>query len=275
MKFLMVFSSPNGTTRTSADLLKKTFLLYGHEVKTLDIGRSPWRENHADILQEIRLVDVVGFGSPAYHMDFFQPLLNLFMLMAAQPEPFPIRAFFFLPFGGITTGKTFLLAARQFRHMQIPVIGAIKIKAPHFHHDDPFPTTEAELHISKFVSELEKKKYAPIPWQKTVQVFKPFTPKVNLIHPLIHWVGKLRELPINIKTDLCTQCGKCIRECPAGAIHKNGLVQIEGDLCLHCYHCVAACPKQAILCPVEKLDAMMQRNIQIIGQEIPANRFFL
>jgi ferredoxin len=255
--------------------LKNAFLLYGHEAEILDIGRSPWRENHADILQEIRRADVVGFGSPAYHMDFFQPLLNLFKLMAVQSEPFPIRAFFFLPFGGITTGKAFLLAARQFGHMQIPVIGAIKIKAPHFHHNQPFPTPESEHLISSFVSELEKKKYVPIPWQKTEQLFKPFSPKIQIIRPLIHWVGKLRELPITMEPERCTRCGKCMRECPSGAMHKNGPIQLEASLCLHCYHCVAACPKQAILCPVEKLDTMIQRNIQIIGQEIPANRFFV
>jgi ferredoxin/flavodoxin len=275
MKILLIFCSPNGTTRTTANLLKNAFLLYGHEVKTLDIGRSPWRKNHVDILQEIRQADVVGFGSPAYHMDFFQPMLDLFKLMAAQTGSFPIRAFFFLPFGGITTGKAFLLAARQFRCMQIPVIGAIKIQAPHFHHKQPFPAPETEHHVNNFVSELENKKYAPIPWQVIEQLFKPFTPKVHVIRPLIHWVGKLRELPIVIDADLCTRCGKCIRECPAGAIHKNGHVQIEASLCLHCYHCVAACPKQAIDCPVEKLDAMMQRNIQIIGQEIPANQIYV
>lgn len=275
MKLLIVFCSPNGTTRTTANLLKNAFLPYGNKVETLDIGRSPWRENHANILEEIRRADVVGFGSPAYHMDFFQPLLDLFKYMAAQSETFPIQAFFFLPFGGITTGNAFLLAVRQFRHMQIPIVGAIKIQAPHFHHNQPFPTPEIEHHINNFVCELEKKKYAPIPWQLTEHLFKPFTPKVHVIRPLIHWVGKLRELPITMEPALCTRCGKCIRECPAGAIRKNGLVQLEASLCLHCYHCVAACPKQAILCPVEKLDAMMRRNIQIIGQEIPANQYYV
>ncbi|MBI9051808.1 MAG: 4Fe-4S binding protein [Anaerolineaceae bacterium] len=111
--------------------------------------------------------------------------------------------------------------------------------------------------------------------QQIKQQFKPYTPKTHLIFPFIHLIGKTRELPIEIDHQACIKCGKCIRECPLGAIQQSDIVSIDFDKCIHCYHCAIACPQDAIHCPVEKLDAMMQSNIKIIGMEQPGNQYYL
>ncbi|MBM3234519.1 DUF362 domain-containing protein [Candidatus Pacearchaeota archaeon] len=53
-----------------------------------------------------------------------------------------------------------------------------------------------------------------------------------------------------INTKKCESCGKCISECPAGAIFfdRNNKAEI-GSKCIGCAHCIAICPSKAIKIP--------------------------
>lgn len=48
----------------------------------------------------------------------------------------------------------------------------------------------------------------------------------------------------SIKTLTCVQCGKCARNCEAGAITQNakGVYVINKKLCTNCGKCVEVCP---------------------------------
>lgn len=274
MDIVLIYISPNGTTQTTARLLGNAFTQYGHNVEFVNIGRTPWRNQPAELIDKIARADIAGFGSAAYHMEMLNPMIRLIHSLSSIPDPVNFRSFFFLNYSGITTGKTFLDLSRQFTRLGRPVIGALKITAPHFHHPQPFPDEESRQLIRDFTAALERKNYEAMSVPTMQEQFQPSTRKVHLIHPFIHWVGKIRELPITIDNQRCKQCGKCVRECPAAAITLNGHVSINFQTCLHCYHCVAACPQEAVRCPVEKLDAMLESNIKMIGMEKPANRFY-
>jgi ferredoxin len=275
MNIKILFISPNGTTKTTTSLLKESFLKHNHQVDCINIAESPYRENQQLVLDEISSADIVGFGSAAYHMDLMQPMIDLFSLLQSRQNQHHFRAFFFMNYSGITTGKAFLLYARKFHTMGIPVCGALKVTAPHFHHVEEFPTQNTYSTIDAFAAALQKKHYADMTDQEIEKKLQPFTRKVHLIYPLIHLIGKKRELPIIIDQQACKRCGKCMRECPAGAIEQNGSITINFAKCLHCYHCTVACPQNAIHCPVENLDAMMQTNIKLIGKEQPANQYYV
>lgn len=57
-----------------------------------------------------------------------------------------------------------------------------------------------------------------------------------------------------IELDNCTQCMKCVKDCPSNAIDiEQGSIN---DNCIHCGHCVAICPESTIFPdtnPIEKL----------------------
>jgi Fe-S-cluster-containing hydrogenase component 2 len=275
MNIVLLYISPNGTTQKTAHLLSQAFAKHQHQVACINIGKSPYREDMTSILEKITAADLVGFGSAAYHMDMLEPMIRLFNIILSDPDPFHFRTFFFMNYSGITTGKAFLLYARKFQSMRIPVCGAIKIIAPHFHHQMDFPTEGTHTVINSFVKSLEENQYSTMDSHTIEMQLQPFTRKVHLIYPLIHLIGKKRELPISIDLQTCKLCGKCVRECPAGAMVQNTCVHIDFQKCLHCYHCVAACPQKAIQCRIEKLDAMMQTNIKIIGMEQPGNQFYV
>lgn len=44
--------------------------------------------------------------------------------------------------------------------------------------------------------------------------------------------------------ELCTHCGTCVTNCPAGAIDAETL-EINHDVCIFCQHCVFVCPECA------------------------------
>ena len=45
--------------------------------------------------------------------------------------------------------------------------------------------------------------------------------------------------------DLCTGCGTCARQCPAGAIDPENPAATDADACITCMRCITVCPAGA------------------------------
>lgn len=277
MRFLLIFISPNGTTKKTTLILKNIIEKHNYEVNLIDIGQKNFRENHDYIFDNIRSADLVGFGSPVYHMDILQPMKMLFteMLDKHKESPFNIKTFFYFNYGGITVGKAFENAGKIFAKMKIDIIGALRLTAPHFHHKEDFPNTNTIEFVEKFFMMMMDKNFIPIDNVKLKYIFSPDKKRVNIIYPFIHIVGKNRELPIKIDKDKCKSCKKCLNECPAGALKFTDAINIDFSFCIHCYHCFSCCPFGAINCQVEKLDDMIKVNKKIIGTENPPNKIYI
>jgi ferredoxin len=56
-----------------------------------------------------------------------------------------------------------------------------------------------------------------------------------------------RKNEIQVKSELCTRCGKCVKNCPHNCFSKaeNGIV-FEIDNCENCYRCIHHCPVRAL-----------------------------
>ncbi len=142
MNIAIVYISPNGTTKITAELLKKC-LERNNSVKLYNLAATSYRENPEDFLREIRTMDIVGFGSPVYHMDLLSPVNDFLHFMAVnEKNTYVFKTFLFITYAGITTEMSFKKFFFHTRRMNLTITGAIKIKAPHFHHKDTFPTEE-------------------------------------------------------------------------------------------------------------------------------------
>lgn len=54
-------------------------------------------------------------------------------------------------------------------------------------------------------------------------------------------------LQFRISEELCTQCGECAADCPAGIIAIDGYPKItDEERCYRCQHCLAVCPTGAV-----------------------------
>ncbi len=275
MNFKLIYISPNGTTRRTSEVLRNAMEKDGHSVELLDIGSQAYRKNFPAILENCKEADIVGFGSPAYHMDMLEPIRRLFMKMMTSSDTYCFKSFMYLNYSGITSGKAFINTAHLFETMQIPVIGAMKIAAPHFHHKEIFPTESTEVYIQRFYYEMQEKEFAPIPWKSLYKMVSPNKKRVNLLYPLAHLIGKKRELKINIRQEKCIKCGMCEKECPVGAISLHDFACIDFAKCIHCYHCVTACKGNAVEACIGKIDDLIKMNKRIIGIENPQNHMYI
>ncbi|MDR0943749.1 MAG: EFR1 family ferrodoxin [Ruminococcus sp.] len=56
-----------------------------------------------------------------------------------------------------------------------------------------------------------------------------------------------RKNTIQINNDLCTVCGKCVRNCPHKCFSKNDNgISFEIENCENCYRCIHHCPARAL-----------------------------
>ena len=68
-----------------------------------------------------------------------------------------------------------------------------------------------------------------LPEQVTVPGKRPYVPTHNL--------------PLKFKGDKsCTNCGKCAKLCPVGAIPKDDPRSVDGSKCICCMRCTEVCP---------------------------------
>ncbi|MBN2618755.1 MAG: 4Fe-4S binding protein [Spirochaetales bacterium] len=268
MNIAIVYISPNGTTKKVSNQLNYMLSCSNHRVQLFDLGLENYRDLN-NVIDKINKFDLVGFGSPVYHMDVLPPIKKLLQHIKSISLAFNFRSFLFITYAGITSGKALYNSAKILNQKNIDIIGSLKLEAPHLHHRIKFPEQKTIEIIRDFCVRLDLVNNTSIHY-RTYQVNKKI---VSLLYPLTHFIGKRRELPIKVNTDLCKSCKLCIKECPVGAISLNLTITIEKGKCLHCYHCVIICPIKAIQSPIEKLDKMISLNKKIVGKSPLKTRF--
>lgn len=276
MNTAIVYFSPNSTTKKTAMRLKERFEQDGHVVTMIDIADINHGKLKDDLLRAIRDADMIGIGSPVYHMNMLAPVLD-FLQTHVEPasKERAQKAFIFVMYGGITSGKAILNTVKILQRKQIGLVGAMKLEAPHFWKITGFPSKAAEDVIDEFYWQLKQKRFAVMDASEAVRRFSQQKLIVKLIYPLTHIIGKKRELPIRFDSEKCKGCNKCVRECPVNALELLEIPVRDNDRCIHCYHCTIACPFDAVICPTDKLKEMIVLNKKIVGTEHPASEIYV
>lgn len=278
MKIALIYISPNKTTGIITAKLCDELGRFG-EIEKINLGDEKFH-NIEDIDPAIfKDIDVIGFGSPVFHLRMLKPM-DLFIKSKAKEiikmNP-SIRAFIYVTYAGISSGKSLLSAAKDLNKAGYEIIGAFKIVAPHFWSSfENFPEENKVRLIRNFSVELEKRMYDPQSWKTLKQSLKYQSALDKALYPLTKITGKIREMELTIKVDkeLCNQCKLCQNECPVGAIAVEGFPEIDKNKCIHCFHRVKICPTNAIKADVEKAKRIVENNKRIIGNEIPQNSIY-
>ncbi len=274
MKILLIFISPGKTTEKVSRLLAGRFTRDGHQINMLNIGRPGSRsfgEVGAGIFEG---VDLIGVGSPVFHMRAFEPV-EKFLDESLPHAAVQTRAFLYLTYGGITTGKAFLNLSLLLEKHSVPLVGAFKVWAPHFFNPAQYPDPAAAQTVEKFVHLITANQFHQIDWQQARRMFSYQSRNAGMIYPFTELIGRLRQLPIRFDREKCSGCGRCVNECPTGALRLEGIPVRDPEKCLYCYRCTMTCPRKAVLCATEKVERMMKSNIKVLGEEQPRNAVYL
>ena len=79
----------------------------------------------------------------------------------------------------------------------------------------------------------------------------PVTTLERIPYPIRRFMIKSLTADPEVKMELCTGCGLCVKSCPANVISMEGSQQelfpvFERSQCIHCYCCLEACPEGAL-----------------------------
>lgn len=70
----------------------------------------------------------------------------------------------------------------------------------------------------------------------------------GLLGQRLYFINKTKQYSnkLNINTEKCIGCNKCVDLCPMKNIKLKNRIAVSGNRCTLCYRCVNNCPKQAI-----------------------------
>lgn len=277
MRVLVAHVSPNGTTKAVTKIMVKALSELSLETVALDIGRAGWRPDEpgfeAKVREGLRGIDALGIGGPVYHLRYLEPAMRFLRIAMRNADP-GLRVFAFATYGGIASGAALRNAARTTRRMGGAFCGALKITAPHFYKSTPFPDEKAARAVSGFASALAESDFREVSVADSESILGLSGMK-RAAYALAPLLGRLRRLRIRVDAEACTGCGRCARECPAGAFRGGRPASRDARVCLYCYHCAVACPAGAIRCHTERIETFVHQNERILGAETPGNAFFV
>ena len=275
MKTVVIYASPNGTTKMAINFLASIFQTNGHDFITIDVSRhEAKKESAAKLLTD---ADIIGIASPVFHLRIFKTLdkyLKKNLSYITQMSKIK-SAFALVTYGGVTSGKALLNISRILEKNNIPVCGALKIKAPHFWKTGGYPDDETKLVIEDFFNRLDSKNFDLISFTRTKSVFSYQKKLIKFIYPFGRIIGYMRRQHISFDESKCNKCGRCIKECSVSAINIREKAYRNSSKCVYCYHCAVICPKKAFNTDITKIEKIVRTNRSIAGTEYPQNEIFV
>lgn len=248
-KFLIIFSSQNGSTQKVAETIQESLIKGGHQA---DIRNTKTTEKI-----DVNKYDFIGIGCPTY---YFRPSYEMMGYLDSLVDLKSKRIFTFVTYGSeIGDGANWL--RKKMKKMGAVDIGHISCPGRHM-----FPGYTSRGYLfspnSPSTDELE-----------TVRSFtKDLINKIELdkfglpasydrrTHPVMRFerlvttkflIKYLYSAFFKASKTQCDLCGICIDVCPTSNIAlENDQPPVWGRKCIMCCSCQIQCPHQAVQTPL-------------------------
>jgi ferredoxin/flavodoxin len=267
-KSVIVYSSPAGTTRHVAEVIKTMLDDMGCRPEIFDLGRKEDCKRLETAQKSFVAGDCLWIGSPVYTYHALPRVTEFIASLSLDKGVFAVP---FVTWGAVSSGLALSEMGQQLEDKGYQLAGAAKIAAIHsmqwqvenpLGHGRPdsiddilirdlVKKTYAKINSNDFVSyPVENLNYQPVSAQKAMQNMN--LEKARAIFP-----------KIEADKDLCSQCGTCEKVCPIQVIRYSPYPQI-GDKCIFCFNCARLCEENAFkidLSPFgERLRSMAKEN---------------
>ena len=182
-----------------------------------------------------------------------------------------------MTYGGINSGIALEEAGKLLKKSGRSVVAGMKICASHrmtrAFLDEEYNVGKPGEEVSPVIEELVQRIETLKNQENSVDhsealayQTRKFFIKANIVFREKFW-HKYMYPRVLIDQKQCTQCGKCVRNCPVQHFekHDDGTILTKGILsCIHCFNCVTGCPVKVISLSgdLEKAKEFMGKKIQ-------------
>lgn len=260
LQVTLVFLSPNGTTKTLANMIGESLIDFN--VRYIDLGDSQIQN---DELQDvIGTTDILGVGTPIYHLTMLHPIRKFLDNLSEVDGSH--YGFSFVTYGHVSTGKAISQVCKALHNKGYDILGALKTTAPHFYESlDGYPADDDYDLVEEFVNIIQDRIENNISWDDMNKLlnFQPL--KTKIMYHFAQVFARFRVPSIKYDADLCNQCKRCEKVCPVHIIDADNLPE-KGDGCFHCYNCVRFCPTGAMHTDLYKLEKLVNLNKRIVSE---------
>jgi len=273
---LIVFSSPSGSTAQAALTLANTIAeKTGREPHRIDLGTVARKETPSPVITG----DVcLWIGSPVYAKHAVPPVTHFLNHLPKIERGFAVP---FVTWGGVSSGTALEEMAFYCQSKGYHLLGGAKVLATHsslWRDQTPLgaghPNTDDETLLGiladRVLSKLENPRSDS--WLSP-QLFAYQPPQERRASQAIS-IDTLRahKAPLELNTELCTQCGICAMSCPAGAITLDPWPTIDAA-CFCCDMCRRWCPTGALQRSEDDPSPRLREMARIRGEK-PGTRIW-
>ena len=238
-RILILYFSGAGATKKVAELM------HGQLSQTCAVDIIPI-DSGADF--DLNDYDALIVGTPVYHAAPARALTDY--LAALTPCSSPIPAMIYNT-RGLCSLNTNRILATQLHQKNIVTIMDAAYRGPA---SDGSLIAPRVKRFFKFEPGLERKIAKDCAaFVRLLQAggTKGYIPRFRLgsiINAPNKLAGQLIRLKIHLHRERCTKCGKCVADCPVGAISKDGCgwPVFAKSKCMNCYRCIHKCPGLAL-----------------------------
>lgn len=228
-------------TGNSKYCIEKFLSEYDAEAKAVSIEEKT-------IFQQIKEQEEIIFSYPVQYSNIPKIVKDF---ITNHPTLWKKKQIFIIATMGLFSGDGAGILARLLKKYGAIITGGLHLKMPDSICDEK--TLKRPLEINKnLISNAE------IKIKKAVQAYQNGTPTQEGIGFLYHLAGLFGQRlyfinktkhytnKLNINSNTCIGCGKCVRLCPMKNITIKSGIAIPNNQCTMCYRCINNCPKQSI-----------------------------
>jgi ferredoxin len=249
LKHLIIYCSPNGSTRHVAEVIAERLSESGRLGAVLDLGTGNSDQGLPPAFQNPDQETCLWVGSPVY-VDHPVPPIETFI--SRLPQSNGCCAVPFVTWGGVTSGTALYEMGQALVRKGCVLIGAAKVIAVHsslWRMSHPLgeghPDKEDDRAVLKLVGRVESMLSCP-PLQGLAIEALDYQPQALKDEARRSSIASAKKARPDLRVDVgkCVQCGECAEKCPAKAITLDPFPQVGKD-CFICLKCVRECPEEA------------------------------
>jgi len=278
IKFFIVFSSPAGSTGLVAETINKCFSRHHIQVSMLDLGKGHDGSEVLDLIHGAGQQVCLFIGSPVYRDVAVPPIVSFIDQLPTMDAAMAVP---FVTWGQACSGVALWQMAGALQQKGFSVLGAAKVLAVHSMmwqssspagqgHPNKSDLQEIETLVGTLLRRFESADIEPLALG-TLDYQPPVRAGQMKDKMDAQWIN----VPKNVNTERCTQCGVCEDVCPSAAVGLNPYPGFNEN-CFDCFNCIRFCPEDAIepAKSMADIEAYIRERVRTINEQ-PHTQVFL